>query len=384
MIFSRAKFHSFHTFSISAFSKFAHTVFSYSKRLSTTTLITSASLLAFSTQSFADAVPVSVTRVTQADLTEDIALTGSVTSPQTSSLSTAVSGLVDKLHVDVGARVERGTLLLELDAELATIALQGANANLESAEAAYREAVRKVDEALPLVKQNNIATTEMRARESQRSVAKANLDKAKADVSRYSAELKRHRVRAPFAGVISQKLTEQGEWISPGRQILELTATQNLYLDFQVPQDIYPRLNSNATLAVRFDADPQTIYSAKIISTVPVNNPNARTFLLRAMLTNANPKITSGMSTSGVLQLHSSDQGVLIPRDAVIRYADGRIIAWRVNDEGDEPIVEEQVITLGVSSAGKVEIKSGLNIGDVIVTKGNEALQPNQTIKIVD
>ncbi len=335
-------------------------------------------------QAKAEAVPVSVTKAINADLTEDIAITGTVTSPQIATLSAAVSGLVDIVHVDVGARVEPGTLLLELDSELAKIALQGARASLESAQASYQEAKRKVDEALPLIKQNNIAATEMRARESQLSIAKAAVDRATADVNQRSAELKRHQVRAPFAGVISRKLTEQGEWVSPGKQVLELVATQNLRLDFQVPQNVYPRLNKNAKINVRFDAAPEESYSATILSTVPVNNPNARTFLLRAVLNNTNPHITSGMSTKGVLQLHASEQGVLAPRDAIIRYSDGRIIVWKVNQTGDEPVVEEQVITLGVSSAGKVEIKSGLNAGDLIVTRGNEALQPGQAVNIVE
>ncbi|MGH1472365.1 MAG: efflux RND transporter periplasmic adaptor subunit [Cellvibrionaceae bacterium] len=343
-------------------------------------------ILSISTASFASAesVPVTVTTAINADLTEDIPLTGTVTSPQIATLSAAVSGLVDTLHVDVGARVEPGALLIELDSELAKIALQGARASLESAQASQQEAKRKVDEAVPLVKQNNIAATEMRGRESQLAIAKAAVDRATAVVNQRSAELKRHQVRAPFAGVISQKFTEQGEWVSPGNQVLELVATKNLRLDFQVPQDVFPRLNNNAEISVRFDAAPKDSYSAKIISTVPVNNPNARTFLLRAVLDNVIPNITTGMSTSGILQLHASEQGVLIPRDAIIRYADGRIITWKVNQTGDEPIVEEQVITLGVSSAGKVEIKSGLQSGDVVVTKGNEALQPGQVVSIVN
>ncbi|MGI1677288.1 MAG: efflux RND transporter periplasmic adaptor subunit [Cellvibrionaceae bacterium] len=343
-------------------------------------------VLLISTVSFASAesVPVSVTKAITANLTEDIPLTGTVTSPQIATLSAAVSGLVETLHVDVGAQVEPGTLLIELDSELARIALQGARASLESAQASQQEAKRKVDEARPLVKQNNIAATEIRARESQLSITKAAVDRAMAEVNQRSAELKRHQVRAPFAGVISQKLTEQGEWVSPGKQVLELVATKNLRLDFQVPQDIYPRLNNNAKINVRFDAAPQENYSATILSTVPVNNPNARTFLLRAILNNTNPHITSGMSTSGVLQLHASEQGVLAPRDAIIRYSDGRTIVWKVNQTGDEPIVEEQPITLGVSSAGKVEIKSGLKAGDLIVTRGNEALQPGQSVNIVE
>jgi len=250
----------------------------------------------------ADAAPVSVARAAHAAILEDVPLTGTVTSAQTATLSAGVGGLVETLYVDVGARVERGQPLILLDTELADIALSGAKASLASAEAALNEAQRRVDEAQPLVQQNNIAASEMRTRESQVLIARAAVDRAKADVSQRAAELARHTVKAPFTGVISQKLTEVGEWVSPGSEVLELVAIQNLRLDFQVPQHYYPRVNPQAKIFVRFDAAPDSRYEAKIISTVPVSNPLDRTFLLRAELLAENLKITSGMSTHGVLQ----------------------------------------------------------------------------------
>jgi len=203
-------------------------------------------------------------------------------------------------------------------------------------------------------------------------------------VRRRTAELARHTIKAPFAGVISRKITEVGEWVSPGAEVMELVAINNLRIDFQVPQIFYPRINSAANLMVRFDAMPDETFKGRIMSSVPVNSPNARTFLMRADLSQAVNNITPGMSAQGILQLHMDQQGVLVPRDAIIRYSDGRIIVWVVNQNGETPTVEERVVIIGLSAAGQVEIRNGLSAGALVVTRGNEALQPEQRVSITE
>ncbi len=327
--------------------------------------------------------PVSVIQAINAPLLEEVPLTGTVTSPQIATLSTAVGGLVAKVYLDIGATVEVGTPLLQLDSELAEIDLATARASLASAQANLAEAERRVAEAQPLIKSNNIAATEVRGRESQAKIAKAELDRVRAVVQRRTAELSRHTVKAPFPGVISRKLTEAGEWVSPGAQVMELVSTNNLRVNFQVPQIYYPRINNAANLFARFDAFPE-IVSCQIISTVPINNPNARTFLIQASLNEVVDKLTPGMSAQGVLHLRTNDEGVVVPRDAIIRYADGRIVVWAVNQDEEIPKVEERVVKIGLSAAGQVEIISGISAGTLVVTRGNEALQPGQQISIIN
>lgn len=330
-----------------------------------------------------EAAPVSVAEAKTAPIMEDIPLTGTVTSAQVATLSTAVGGLVQTLYVDVGDRVEPDSPLLELDPELAQIALEAARANLASARADLAEAQRRVDEAQPLVQQNSIAATEMHTRESGLLVARAQARRAEAQTREAEARLARHRINAPYAGVISRKYTEAGEWVSPGNDIFELVSTDRLRLDFQVPQRYYPRINQQASIFVRFDTAPDRPHEAEILSTVPVSDPQDRTFLLRAELLDDNLPITSGMSTHGVLQLRSGETGVSVPRDALLRYADGRIVVWVVDESGDLPRVIERVVTIGLSAGGRVEIRSGLSTGERVVTRGNEALQPGQAIQIV-
>lgn len=348
-------------------------------------LLSASLLLSFSSLALsADATPVSVAKAINAPLIEEVPLTGTVTSPQSAVLSVAVGGLVEKMYLDVGARVQVGTPLMQLDTEFAEIALSSGRASLASAEASLAEANRRVEEAQPLIKQNNIAATEVRARETQVKIAQAEFDRASATLKRQSAELARHKVLAPFSGVISRKLTEVGEWVSPGSDVMELVSINNLRVDYQVPQNYFPRINDQASLIARFDALPDAQYESEIISTVPINNANARTFLLRVSLKQNDIAVTPGMSAQGILQLHSGREGVVVPRDALIRYSDGRIVVWIVDQSGEVAKVKEQLVTIGLSAGGLVEIKSGVDLGAWVVTRGNESLRPGQIVSIFE
>ena len=77
-----------------------------------------------------------------------------------------------------------------------------------------------------------------------------------AEQRREEERLRRYEISAPFAGVISRKLTEVGEWVTPGDEMLELIADSGLRIDFRAPQGLFPRIDSDSVIEVRLDALP--------------------------------------------------------------------------------------------------------------------------------
>jgi len=221
----------------------------------------------------------------------------------------------------------------------------------------------------------------MHAREAQVEAKAADLAKLVAEEQRQAARVRRHQVTAPFAGVIGRKLTEVGEWVEPGTAVVELIATDGLRLDFQVPQHYFPRIDEQARLRVELRAMPGQGFDARIATIVPVNDPSARTFLLRADLDADGVATTPGMSAQGTLRLHTARQGVVVSRDALLRYPDGRVTVWVVEGGGETATVTERQVQPGVGFDGKVEIRAGLEPGMRVVTAGNEALQEGQRVQ---
>lgn len=355
------------------------------KLLKTLTLTAAAVMLLASFPSLAqDAIQVEGVQIAPQPLIEQVPLTGSVSADKIARISTQVEGLVRQLHVDAGDSVAAGDLLLILDSDLATIAHDRAQAEANRAREQWRESQRRLREAQTLA-EGTIATTEIQSRESQARIDEALYQSADAERRSLAAQLERHEVRAPFTGTVSSKLTEVGEWIGPGDALLELVASEPLRLDFQVPQRHYPQVNDKTRIRLAFDAYPGESFTGQMYRKVPLSRAGARTFLLRATLSaNEAPALIPGMSTSGTLLIDIGREGLSVPRDALIRYPDGRISIWVASGDnfGGEVTVTEQPVTTGLTINGKVEIREGLEAGAVVITRGNEALQENQTVRL--
>jgi RND family efflux transporter MFP subunit len=317
-------------------------------------------------------------------IVEPIPLTGSVSALQLSSLSAEVSGVVKRADVYAGDHVAAGEPLLQLDSELTRLALDGAEAHVARAQAQEAEAQRLLAEAQDLVREHNIAATEVGARQAALASAQADRQVAEADRALTQARLKKHSLTAPFAGTVSVKHIDVGEWVEPGTALLELVSTEQLRVDFQVPQRYFHRINQQARLTMTLDSAPNETFTAVNLRKVPLSRPGARTFLLRASLPADVPQSIPGMAVSATLNLDAGRRSVTVPRDALLRYPDGRTVVWVAESDsfGEEVAVSEVQVTPGVAFAGRVEITQGLSGGQVVVTRGNEALQQGQRVQL--
>ena len=330
--------------------------------------------------------PVAVETVTTTTIVQQVNVSGSVTSPRTAVLSTAVAGLVSGIEVDEGYRVERGDPLLTLDSELAELAYERALAEVRQGETAVADARRRLADAERVGTSRGIAQTEIESLKAEVLSDGAALEATRAAAREQEAVLARHTLTAPFAGVISMRQTELGEWVNPGDGLLELVSTENLRFDFRVAQDYFSALSPETPVEVRLDAAPDSVLAGRIAAIVPVKNPGARTFLVRVVADDPDSEstlITPGMSVRGRLEIDSGRDGVVVSRDAIIRFPDGRQTVWIVDSTGERTTVEERLVETGLEFDGVVEVRAGLVEGDVVVNRGNETLQDGQAVTIV-
>ena len=332
--------------------------------------------------------PVQVETVSNRDIVRQINVTGTVTSPRTAVLSTAVAGLIAELDIDEGHRVETGEALLRLDAELAQLSLERAFAEVRQRETAVADARRRFTESEEVGTERGIARTQIESLRAEVSNDEAALVASEAAAREQQAIVERHTLKAPFAGVISERHTELGEWVNPGDGLLELVATDNLRFDFRVGQDYFVALSPDTAVEITLDAFQIRTISGHIDTIVPVKDPSARTFLIRVLANTADAdeslKITPGMSARGKLNIDVGRSGVTVSRDAILRFPDGRVTVWVVETEADSKVVREQVVSAGFEFDGVVEIVDGLSDGDVVVVRGNETLQEGQTVSVLE
>jgi membrane fusion protein (multidrug efflux system) len=327
------------------------------------------------------ASPVEIAQSGIQPVVQIVTVNGTVTSPQSAILSPSIGGLVERTLVDAGDRVEAGAIVVTLDSELGRLALERAVAEETQARIELDDAKRRLTEAERVGPQRGIAETEIKSLRAEVTRDEAALEAAAAAARQQRAVLRRHEVRAPFNGVVSQRLAQVGEWVNPGDGLVELVATEGLRFDFRVPQTYFAKLNAETRVDLALDAVPDQVIPGRVQSIVPVKDPGARTFLLRVLADESDSlAVTPGMSVRATIRIDTGREAVVVPRDAVLMHPDGRKTVWVVVGEDGKPVVHEKRIQAGLEFDGLVEVREGLEAGLDVVTRGNEALRDGETV----
>jgi RND family efflux transporter MFP subunit len=327
--------------------------------------------------------PVTLAEVEREQLRPEAQLTGTSVALRRAELSPRVEGLVTELAVDEGSVVEAGDPLLRLDARLAEIAVSAAEAGVAEAEARYRDAVRVRDELLRLQQGQHASKTDIEAAIAQVEIADAALRGAEAELERAQELVARHRLTAPFAGVVVAKLVEVGEWVQNDAAAVELVELDRIRVRATLPQRDYTRVQPGAKARVRFDALPRRVFDGEVTARVAAGDERTRSFPVLIDLPNPDRLLAPGMSARVGVEL---DDGVVealtVPRDAVVAKSDGTREVWRVQTDVEGIArVQPVLVEIGRAIADRLELKNdALADGDQVVLLGNEGLKPGQAV----
>lgn len=319
-----------------------------------------------------------------AQVDDTFVLPGTVTAEKRAALSARTAGLVNEVMVDAGARVEAGQPLLQLDSALGELEVARARAALEAARVQLAESERRRAETEQLRASNSISLSEAEARIAEARIAAARVDELAVEWRRADEILARHTVVAPFAGVVSRKLTEAGEWVATGTPVLELVGTELLRVDVRVPQERFARLQTTTPVRIR-SLESATTIPGRIVALVPVGDESARTFLARIEPAGspASP-LVAGMAATVEFALLSDEAVVAVPRDALVRRTDGTVNVWLARRDGDGWRATQRRVEPGRRFATAIEIRGGVQAGDQVIIRGNETLREGQPITPVE
>jgi RND family efflux transporter MFP subunit len=296
---------------------------------------------------------------------------GTVISKNDARISSEVEGRLIWV-ADVGTIVNKGDVVARLDdiflqqqrsEELAIIQSEQAKLNL------YEKEVKRFQR---LIKQNNIAQNELDKSISERAVASSNIIAARARLAQIEERISRSNISAPFAGVISERFTQSGEWTQNGNPLVRLIDFNNSEIQVRVPQNIYPLITLNSTLSVQNAG--QTI-KAVVQTIVPVGTTASRLFELRLK---PQQPLPPGILVRISIPTAQAREVASIHRDALV-LRKGSISVYRINAEN---IVEQVSVEVGIGDGEHVELIGDINPDDRIVTRGGERLRPGETVKI--
>jgi len=327
--------------------------------------------------------PVTLAEVKRELLRAETLLTGTSVPLRRAALSPRVEGLVMELAVDEGSVVGPGDPILTLDTRLAELDLAAASARVAEAEARQRDAVRIRDELLRLKQGRHASKADIESAIAGVEIADAALSGARAELERAQELVARHRLTAPFAGMVVAKLVEIGEWVQQDAAAVELVELDRIRVRATLPQRDYARVAPGSEARLRFDALPQRVFEGEVVARVAAGDERTRSFPVLIDLPNPERQLAPGMSARVSVELSDGTiEALTVPRDAVVARSDGTRQVWRVDDDaGGVPRAQSVRVEIGRAVGDRLEVLSGaLDAGDKVVLLGNENLKPGQAV----
>lgn len=297
-------------------------------------------------------------------------------------LSTRMNGTVQSIRVNAGDRVAAGAELAHVESRDVEAALAAAEEQLTAAEAARDQAVRDADRLQRLADEDLIARQRLEhARVKQRD-AGAGVEKARAEVTAQQINRSYAHIQAPFSGIVSEVLIDEGSFTGPGQPVLILEDRAVLRIDIPVSSEMAGRFASSEKLSVVNPQLPEPV-SAEYVATVPALEAAAAGQIVRLCVNDPPPALQPGQVVDVLLNTAAKKKWTALPRSALIRR--GQLTGALVLDQQeDEARVRLRWIRIagGVSGDSKtLPVSQGLKRGEFVVLHPSPDLQDGQPVQ---
>ncbi|MDX1796339.1 MAG: efflux RND transporter periplasmic adaptor subunit [Hydrogenovibrio sp.] len=311
-------------------------------------------------------IPVDVETVTLGTIPLKVVVPGSIVPDQKALIASRLMGYIKDLNVKVGQAVKRGEPLFSIDSSDIKSGILKARSGYQQAQAALMDAKLDYDRFKRLYEDESVSKQQFDKINLKYKVAQENLVAAKTNLEQAKSQLQYANVKAPFDGVVVQKMAVAGDLAAPGNPVLALENRSSLSVQTQVSQDLYTVLRLGDTATVMIDGQ-KTPVTGTIYTLVSAADPKTRTHTVKLSLPSY-VDVNSG-TFAHVGFKRGERQTIMVPEKAIINRSgiQGVFVV-----EGNKAYF--RMVRLGEVIGDKVEIKAGLNLGDVIVTSHNQSL----------
>lgn len=297
------------------------------------------------------AIHVQVITLKLESVENDLSYTGTFEPYKETKISSDIQGKINSVLVDAGSAVRKGQALVQLDNSLLKLQLQAIEIQIEGLEAdVKRYTVLAQADAIQGVQ---LEKTELATKTAK--VQRATL----------LEQINKTTITAPFSGIVTAKLTEEGAFAAPGIPLLQITDISSLKFTVNVPEQELSQFEANQIYSLSADAYPETLLSGKVIMTGSKANMG-NSFPVQFLVNNtADLKIKSGMFGNVQLKNDREEKLIIIPASAIV----GTNIQPQVYLVKNGKAILHN-ITTSSRFQNKIQVSAGLSAGDVIVING--------------
>ncbi|MCC7262208.1 MAG: efflux RND transporter periplasmic adaptor subunit [Candidatus Latescibacteria bacterium] len=323
------------------------------------------------------AVPVEVAAVKLAPFVEGVESVGTVAARHDVTVSSEAAGRVVAVRVEVGDRVQQGTLLAEVDPELRQLAVEQAEAQLALARGNLAKARRDLERNEPLFAKGDIAGTEMeniRLAFDTATVLQRQAEVALKMARRQAADA---RIKSPIAGVVTARFVEAGEMLAPGAPVANIVDLAVVKILLSIPEDQIGELALGQEAQVRLDPYPERSFAGKVINISAKATGESHRYPVEVEVTNQDDlPLKAGMFARTRITTATFARLPVIPSAALVAgAAQPSVYVVRQGRAVLSPVV------LRRAQGEMVGVSAGLQEGEQVVTVGQQRLSDGVAVQ---
>lgn len=294
-------------------------------------------------------------------LAEVVTSTGTLRADEGVELQAEINGKVVGIHFTEGSRVQAGDLLVKLN-----------DADLRASHARVtfrRELTSRRERRMAMLLQEGISNQE------EYDTVMSELDVLEADLTLIEAQIAKTEIRAPFDGIVGLRYVSLGAFVSANTRIATLQNTDNLKVDFSVPERYAGRIRMGSP--IRFSVVGfEERFEGEIYAFDPRIESSTRTLLLRAVCPNPRGRLLPGAFASVEFTLDRLEDAILVPSVAVVPGLVEKNVFVVVDGKAERRAVET-----GTRTEVAVQILSGLKPGDIVLTSGIQQMRAGLAVQ---
>jgi RND family efflux transporter MFP subunit len=323
-------------------------------------------------------VPIETMIVQAQDLPIVIETVGRIRPAREVLVSAEIPGKIESYRADVGDRVTKDQILVQIEPADYRLALREAEANLSAALIHFSAARKAYERFQTLLPKKVISQDNFDKIEAEFEAAQARKEQAEVGVAITRERLTKADIRVPFSGMVAKRHIEKGQWVAAGMPVMTILDLSRVRARVFLTERDFVHLDREDPVKVIAQAYPEKPLTGFIDRIDIEADTMTNTFGIEILVDNPGTILKAGMSVRTSITAFVLHDIILIPQSVVI-FRDRGTEVFIVGDDGK---AEVRAVKLGRRSGNFIQVTEGLAVGDRLIVKGQNYVKPGAVVAV--
>jgi RND family efflux transporter MFP subunit len=335
-------------------------------------------------------IPVEVTTVQLGDVVQSLSYNGDIKAEYEVKVFSKIPDRIEKFFVDESDIVKKGAPIAKILATTIEQGVRQAEAILIAAQAQEANLRVEYDRALRLSKENAMSQQQFDAIKTQYESVQAQVEQAQAALASAKSQLNDALVTAPITGIVGKRYYDAGDMANPAAPLVTIVQMDRVKIEFDATEVDLGRLSVGQPAAITVKAYPDQLFTGKVDKISPVLDPTTRMAEVEVIVDNPDRKLMPGMYAQVEVTTGTISNVMVVPRYAAIENTTMESV------NGDDQVVKNYFVFVVDSNTAvqkkldvsyvnhkSLAVKSGIKVGDQLVTECQNNLRDGMPVSVV-